>query len=293
MPYATIFKDDVERAVREYEEAGATVLRNVIDPVWIVRLARTVDHILESRATGAEMTRPGEGRFFGDLFSRLLHPDIDSFVKHAGLAQLAALLMKSQEVRFFYDQLLVKEPGTPKRTPWHQDLPYWPASGEQILSIWVPIDAASPENGVVTYVRGSHRWNSFFAMEEWTDNEPVLTDQAFRPPVGVYRNGQGGQTLADVRDHPERYEFLTWSVEPGDVIIHHPLAVHGAPGNLSRDQRRRALATRWFGDDARWDDSRPHFMRLLRNQPEFPYPKLETGAPMADDLFPRLWPPSS
>ena len=66
--------------------------------------------------------------------------------------------MRSATVNLLYDQLFVKEPGSSERTPWHQDLPYWPVEGDQILSIWVPFDAATPDNGVVTYVKGSHLW---------------------------------------------------------------------------------------------------------------------------------------
>lgn len=282
---------DIQAAAEHYRRDGATVLRRVVDLSWIERLSVAIDRILENQNSGVDMSRPGEGRFFGDVFSWLNEPEIEAFVRNAGLAAFAATLMGSGEARFFYDQLLVKEPGTPKRTPWHQDLPYWPATGEQIMSIWVPLDPASPESGVVSYVKGSHRWNAFFPMEEWTDNEPQLLDGAFDHARSVfYRDGDRGRTLADIRDHPERYEFLTWNVEPGDVIVHHPLAVHGAPGNMSHSQRRRAIAMRWFGDDARWDDSRPHFMRTLRRDSSFPYPSLQSGDPITDPLFPRLWP---
>jgi len=193
---------------------------------------------------------------------------------------------------FGLDQLLVKEPNTAKRTPWHQDLPYWPTRGEQILSLWVPLDAATPENGVVTYVKGSHRWQAFFPIDEWSDNATQLADNGISSEEmdTLYRPGPDGATLADIRDRPERDEFLTWNVEPGDVLVHHPLVVHGAPGNLSNNHRRRAIATRWFGDDARWDESRPHFLRIFRKMaPQFPYPALETGDRIEDPLFPVVW----
>ena len=35
-------------------------------------------------------------------------------------------MMGCRRVNFFFDQLIVKEPGTAQRTPWHQDLPYGP-----------------------------------------------------------------------------------------------------------------------------------------------------------------------
>lgn len=292
MSNITTNKNDLTTAIRQYHEDGATVLRNVISPIWLERLGNTIDTMLADQNAGMDYSRPGEGRFFGDLFAWLRQPVFEDFVRNAGLAELAARVMQSAEVRFFYDQLLVKEPGTAKRTPWHQDLPYWPVSGEQVLSIWVPIDVASPDNGVVTYVKGSHRWAAFHPMENWSDNE-ALPDALAAPlpdQVDAQRGETPGPSIADVEAHPENYQLLAWTLEPGDVLLHHPRTVHGARGNLSVNRRRRALATRWLGDDARWDDSRPHFMRLFRDVPDFPYPPLQTGEPMAAPLFPRLWP---
>ena len=44
--------------------------------------------------------------------------------------------------------------------------------------------------------------------------------------------------------------------EPGDVVVHHVMTLHGAPGNAHSDRRRRGLATRWCGDDAVYDPRR-------------------------------------
>lgn len=42
---------------------------------------------------------------------------------------------RANKVNIFYDQLLIKEPGTVKRTPWHYDMPYWPLVGWQVCTI--------------------------------------------------------------------------------------------------------------------------------------------------------------
>jgi len=70
---------------------------------------------------------------------------------------LAGRVMDATRVNFFYDQLLVKEPGTSARTPWHQDQPYWAVSGRQVSSVWLTLDPV-PEEVSVEYVCGSHRW---------------------------------------------------------------------------------------------------------------------------------------
>ena len=52
--------------------------------------------------------------------------------------------------------------------------------------------------------------------------------------------------------HPERYEILGWDMVPGDGLVFQAMIVHGSAGNLSATTRRRAWATRWTGDDARF-----------------------------------------
>ncbi|KQM99219.1 hypothetical protein ASE85_10905 [Sphingobium sp. Leaf26] len=256
-------------------------------------LGDAIDRLIAAGDRGFDAAGSGRGRFFNDLFTSLEDQDFAAFVRKSRLARLAGKIMGAQHVRFFYDQLLVKEPGTAARTAWHQDLSYWPVKGQQIVSIWVPVDCAGPDNGVVTYVRGSHNRGSMFPMQPFTDDD-VLTERA-PPQFEVHTDDpthdvyDRSNLLSEIRQHPEKFEMLTWEVEPGDVIVHHPLVIHGAPGNTSTDRRRRALATRWLGDDAVWDDTRPNFMRMMKGKPGFPYPRLENGASVDHPLFPLLW----
>ena len=67
-------------------------------------------------------------------------PQVEQVVRLPVLSQLAAELMGSQQVRFFHDHMLVKEPGTSQRTPWHQDIPYYNVEGRQNVSMWIPVD---------------------------------------------------------------------------------------------------------------------------------------------------------
>ena len=44
-------------------------------------------------------------------------------------------------------------------TPWHQDEAYWdPALEYNSISIWIPLQEATLENGCMTFVPGSHTW---------------------------------------------------------------------------------------------------------------------------------------
>lgn len=45
-------------------------------------------------------------------------------------------------------------PGSMEYTPLHQDLPYWPIRGQQIISIWAGFDPVTEQAGAVQYIRG-------------------------------------------------------------------------------------------------------------------------------------------
>jgi Protein involved in biosynthesis of mitomycin antibiotics/polyketide fumonisin len=273
-----------------FERDGATLVKSVISIDWIERARLAVDLIMSDGESGRNLGRDGEGRFFGDSFLWLRSAELAAFVRESGLGEIAGTITGSPNIRFFADQLLVKEPRALKPTPWHQDLPYWPLTGDQMLSIWVPLDAATPESGVVTYVRGSHLWGRTFPPESFNKDDESGLHQSPPEAPGTELYTDPRMDLDDIRERPELYDFVTWNVEPGDVIIHHPLVVHGAPGNSSETRRRRALATRWIGDDVRWDDSHAHFMERFKSVENFPYPALTRGDMVADErIFPLIW----
>jgi ectoine hydroxylase-related dioxygenase (phytanoyl-CoA dioxygenase family) len=64
---------------------------------------------------------------------------------------------RAKQVRLFYDQLFIKEPGTRTETPWHNDHSYWPLIGDQVVSLWLALDYV-PKSACVQYVKGSHKW---------------------------------------------------------------------------------------------------------------------------------------
>ena len=71
-----------------------------------------------------------KGYFFGDYCNWARIPEYRDFVLHSHAATLAAQLMESSSARFFHEHVLVKEPQTESRTPWHHDLPYYCIDGD-------------------------------------------------------------------------------------------------------------------------------------------------------------------
>lgn len=267
---------DIADAVAALRRDGAAVLRGVVPMEWIERMRGAIEvEMTGDSPTAAEYGRKA-GRFYGDFFIWRHNPDFRAFATESPLPALAARLMESRGVNLFYDQLFVKEPGSIERTPWHQDLPYWPVKGLQIVSIWVPFDRATPDNGVVAYIQGSHLWGRTF--------RPQAFDNA---NAGAFASSPY-EILPDIDAEPAQYRFLSWSLEPGDVLVHLGLTIHGAPGNATANVRRRALALRYTGDDARYDPRPGTFMDMQQVRAHIPAPGLAVDAPMGGPLFPLI-----
>lgn len=253
-----------------FERDGVIALRDVVDDRWLDRIRLAIERDIASPGPfyhGYE-TAAG-GRFHGNLRLFQHDADLSAFCRSSVLPRIAQQLFGSAKVNLLYDQLFVKEPGTPNPTRWHNDQPYWAVRGRQVLSIWVALDPTTPDNGALEFVRGSHRWNRWFQPE------------AFGRTRGFseYERNPEYEPMPDIDRSRGDYDIVGWDLEPGDAYVFHGLTVHGAPGNRSTGTRRRGYAVRYTGDDAVYD-SRPGTNAHLRN------PALRDGEPLDSEMFP-------
>ena len=256
-----------ERA--RYDEDGVICLRGLFDAAWIERMGRAVDEAIATPGPMALNLSQGKaGRFHGDSFVWTWQDDFRAFVFNSPAAAIAAEVMGASHVNLFFDTLLVKEPGSEAPTPWHHDLPYWPIDGWQVCTVWVPFDPVYRDSGTVEYVVGSHRWGQRFQPQSFTGDD---------------RYGRALPAIPDIEAERDKHRFVSFELQPGDCLVHHGLIVHGASGNRQGSTRRRALATRWCGDDCRYKPE-GSVQPLIRD------PGIASGAPMDCDLFPRIWP---
>jgi len=268
-PQRPIVAGDVEA----YQRDGVACLRGMFDAAWCSRLHDAALQVMESGAGRVREPKiaPGEGRFYSNVYLCDLHDDFRALCDLSPAPEIAAALMGSDRVRFYYDQLFIKEPGTPAPTPWHNDLPFWPFRGNDLISLWIALTPVSRETGGVQYVAGSHRWRRMYRAITPDYDERFMDDSLEVCPD--FSAGAGGP---DVR-------LLCWDMQPGDVLCHHPLTVHGALGNRSQAQRRIGLSIRYLGADVQWDP-RPYTMKLRIA------PAVAPGDYPADDAaLPPVW----
>lgn len=228
-----------ESAIADYRRNGVALVRSVLAPEWIERLAQATDQALAEPADDAEVyegTRE-QPLSYGELQAWKRFPTFADAVHEGSLARIAAECMGSVSARFYYDQLLVKEPGSVRRTPWHQDIPYWKVAGRQVCSLWLALDRI-PGYSALEFVCGSHDWGEH-NPQHFMDASP-------------YAN-TGLADLPDIENNREAHDIVSFDLEPGDALIFQAAIVHGAPP-AGPGGRRRAWSTRWLGDDAVFAD---------------------------------------
>ena len=187
-------------------------------------------------------------------------------IRGSSVAEAAGRLMQSDRVQLFHDHVLVKEPGTGKPTPWHQDGPYYFVQGRQTVSFWSPLDPVREAS--LRCVAGSHRWPKEVLPKRW------LADTAFYPDPSKY------MPVPD--PDAEGMDIREWEMEPGDAVAFDYLTLHGARGNET-SQRRRAFSLRLVGGDARYVE------RPGPTSPPFSGHGMVAGQRLREDWFPVVW----
>jgi len=230
--------------IAAYESDGVVCLRGLFDRGWIQRLRVALERNMKQPGPWhRSITKPGQpGNFYYDSMMWRFDPEFRAFAEQSPAAEIAGCVMGATSVRFFYDQLFVKEPGTLDPMPWHHDLPYWPFRGKQVCSIWLAIEDVTATGSGVEFVAGSHTWGKWYRPELPYDDNRKYQGLELEPcPDFGLRRGEAG------------LRFLTWDMQAGDCLVFSALTVHGSGGNTAMTHRRAALSTRWLGDDAVWD----------------------------------------
>ena len=213
------------RDIETYESDGAVSLRGLFDQEWLDLLAAGIDRDIAAPGPLHTMQQDPDdpGFFLTDFCMSQRIPEFREFIFRSPAAEIAARIMRSRRINFFYDAIWVKERATPKRTRWHQDQPYYCVDGGQFCVVWLCLDPLA-KDACLELLRGSHRWGRWF--------QPELT----RHGQDLYPGNDAFERLPDIESKRHDYDIMAWDMEPGDCIVFHALTVHGAPGNPSHER---------------------------------------------------------
>ena len=120
-----------------------------------------------------------------------------------------------------------------KKTPWHQDGAYWPIRPLATCTVWIAVDDATPENGCMRFIPGSHKAKRL--ADHTINNDPNYT--------------LNQELAADAFDEAEAVDV---ALEAGQISLHDVYLYHGSAVNTSA-QPRRGMTLRLMPTSSHYD----------------------------------------
>ncbi|MEO9467308.1 phytanoyl-CoA dioxygenase family protein [Parasphingorhabdus sp.] len=257
-------REVTQQDIDDYARDGAVCLRSVLDRDWIDLLepiAREV--IIDKKDVGLLPTIPGR------YMARCIE-EYRKFVFESPIAEVAGQVMQSKEIRFFFDEFFAKPPQSDAKTLWHCDRMGWPVTGTMVPSIWIPLTPIVKANCLEVLAGTQHDDVPYWLF---SPNARQMIKPDDRVPHPEIESKRGDPDL----------RFLTWDMEPGDLLIVHPWVLHYSSGNPT-DDWRVAISERVFGDDIRWAP-RPDCVNLAGVS----FDEMLEGEKPKGSHFPLLW----
>lgn len=211
-----------------FREHGYVALDAVMPAEEIPVIREIYDRLFDPERTNA-----GEGmQDLGGAGTRPALPQILQPAKFAPelletqlVANIKAIMhqLLGDETVMVGDHAINKPPHNQASTPWHQDEAYWdPAKDYQSVSIWVPLQPATKQNGCMHFVPDSHNL-------EVIPHRPI-DDDPTKPGLEIEPNSFDLSTA------------VACELPPGGATIHGGRTLHYTPPNNSDDFRRAYIA---------------------------------------------------
>ena len=255
--------------IKDYNKNGVIVLRNIISKRWINILKKGVKKNFEnpSKYKCVYEKRNKRDIFYDDYCNWNKILEYKQFIFQSNISKIAKILMQSNKVNLFHEHVLIKEIGSKKRTPWHQDQSYYCVNGKDNCSFWIPLDEVNKKSAP-EFVVGSNKWNKQFLPTKFFGHSYDHKDDEF-------------ESIPNIEDNRKKFSIKSWKINIGDAVVFNFSTVHGAPENKSKN-RRRAFSVRFTGDDA------TYIKRKGEMSPPFPNIKLKEGQALDSKTFPIL-----
>lgn len=188
--------------------------------------------------SGVEMTNQGDpDSYYSQVYMQCLrladsHEGMRGLVMDERLGRVAAALAGIEHVRLYHDQALFKPPhGNP--TAWHLDNPFWSFSARNSLTMWLALDDATPQNGCLAYLPGSH-------LSARHDNLDI---------------GENFSGLLKLYPQWRDIAPVSCPVPAGSAIFHNGLTAHAAGVNMT-NKARRAYTCSYMPDGATFNGTK-------------------------------------
>jgi len=145
------------------------------------------------------------------------------FATHPALVATAQQLI-GNDIILWGTTLFGKPPLNGKQTPWHQDGEYYPIKPLEVLTIWIPLDDVTPENGPMKFIPGSHKQHKLFSHSRVEGDDMTIN-------------------LVCDAEHFDEATAEPLLLRTGQVSFHDVYMIHGSNANHT-DKRRAAFIVR-------------------------------------------------
>jgi ectoine hydroxylase-related dioxygenase (phytanoyl-CoA dioxygenase family) len=167
----------------------------------------------------AEYGKPSASAYVGaaaasEMFSKLAE---DKRI----VSCLAAIMPDG--IAFMSDKVVFKSTRQAAATPWHYDVQYWPGTRPKI-SVWIPLDDATRDNGTLKVVRGSH-------LREWQTHRGN----------GINKDGDFALSATPNQWAPE--DEIVCELERGSAIFFSDRLLHASTPNATGADRYTIIST--------------------------------------------------
>ena len=266
-----------DQVLSEFEADGVIFLPQALHPEWLMLIELGMMRVMDNTAQTKHRFFQGQpGEFIETVRNFDVTPEIQRLLYDSPIADMLGTVIGSDNVWLYSEEFFIKEGGNCARTPWHQDMPYWPLEGSQLASMWITLDTL-PREETLEFVRGSHRQTRYDGFDPGAVNEDPT-----RPFYGTDL-----PPLPDIEAERDKWDIVSWDITPGDVVIFHPGLLHGG-GPTSQGRRRRTITVRCYGDDVVYAERPP-------SRPTVPLTPglslaLKPGDPLRHPYYPRLRP---
>lgn len=216
-----------DAAVQRFRDDGFLVVHEPCERAELESIRSLLRGLLERRAgrdEGNQLDMLSLDRHAGEeMQPQIIKPSLYApallRTRHFARVQAMARQLLGPDARFSFDHAILKPAGKVAATPWHQDEAHGSDQDfhHEQVSIWMPLQDVTEENGCMSYVPGSHRG-----------------------PLLPHRSPNGDARVHALECEPGSFDESAATTQPtvaGACILHAGRTLHAALANRSAADR--------------------------------------------------------
>ena len=178
-----------KKIVSEYHINGVVLLKNIVNKYWLQTLKKGIKNNFDnpSKYKCVYEQKNGKELFYDDYCNWKRINEYKEFIFNSNISKIAKELMQSNKVNLFHEHVLIKEIGSMKKTPFHQDQSYYCVNGKDNCSIWIPMDKVN-KNTCPEFVVKSHTWNKQYLPTKFFGESYDHKDTEFEKIPNIENN---------------------------------------------------------------------------------------------------------